>query len=99
MLSAPNRRGAAVSSPTLAVCSDEAEDAPPGVIACLPVPLVGPVEERVWSALVGHDLVRDPGRVQSAPEPLDVFLRDPPIGPAEQPQDRTCVRGCQEGRS
>src|SRR4051795_8767891 len=76
----------------------EGEDAAPGVLARVGELLLLAVEEGVRRARVDVEVVLDARLVEAAGELVDLVLRDPLVGAAEQAEDRpvhlrrTCER-------
>lgn len=73
---------------------DEGENASPGILARWLVFGEGAVEERVWGALVGDELVVNPSGVESPAKGLYVLGRDLRVGSSEEAQHGTLVARC-----
>src|SRR5919206_504478 len=71
--------------------ADEAEDAPPGVLARLSMLVEPTIEEGMRRAVVDDDLVRDAGAVERRSELLDRLRRDRFVGAAEQPEHLAAI--------
>jgi hypothetical protein len=66
--------------------AEEAEHAPPGVLAGRGVLFERAVEERVRRARIAHELVLHAGRVERRVVLVDLLLRDVVVGAAEEPE-------------
>ena len=87
------RERVASRGPRRADLLEEAEHAPPRVLAGLRVLAERAVEERVRRARIDDDLVLDAGLLKAALVGLDVLGRDVLVGAAEEAEDRAARLG------